>query len=60
MTSTRSSLTPEPVGPRKWTMIVAALGATAAGVLAAHSTAWAVGVGTAGGLFVAIREVLRP
>ncbi len=59
MTSTRSSSAPGPGGSRRWSTIAAAAGAAAAGVLAAHSTAWAVGVGTAAGLFVAIREVLR-
>ncbi|MFJ8691115.1 hypothetical protein [Micromonospora wenchangensis] len=59
MTSGDSSSTPDPRGSRQWTTIVAAGGAAAAGVLAAHSPAWAVGVGTAAGLFVAIRELLQ-
>jgi hypothetical protein len=60
MTNTHSSSTRGEGGSRRWTMIAAIAGAGAAGLLAAHSTAWAVGIGTAVGLFVAIREVLRP
>jgi hypothetical protein len=60
MTSTHGPSTPNPNGQHRWTTIIATAGSAAAGVLAAHNAAWAVGVGTAAGLFVAIREILRP
>ncbi|MBU2667790.1 hypothetical protein KOI35_30190 [Actinoplanes bogorensis] len=59
MTSRDSSSTPDPQGSRRWTTIVAAGGAAVVGVLAAHSPAWAVGVGTAMALFTGIRELLQ-
>lgn len=59
MTNTHNSPTHGPRKPWRWNTIIPAAGATAAGVPAAHNAAWAVGVGTAAGLFVAIREVLR-
>ncbi|WP_203708623.1 hypothetical protein [Asanoa iriomotensis] len=59
MNSGDSSSTPDPRGPRRWTTIVAAGGPAAAGALAAYSPAWAVGVGTAAGVFAAIRELFQ-
>ncbi|MEV4347645.1 hypothetical protein AB0J83_24585 [Actinoplanes sp. NPDC049596] len=59
MTSGNSSSTPDLRASRRWTTIAAAGGAAVAGVLAAHSPAWAVGVGTAAALFAAIRELLQ-
>jgi hypothetical protein len=59
MTSARDPLTSNPNGPPRWVIITVAAGAAAAGALAAYSPSWAVGVGTAAGLFTAIREALR-
>jgi hypothetical protein len=38
---------------------MAASGATAAGILAAHSPTWAVGLGTAAAVFAAVGVLLR-
>lgn len=49
---------PRPRGPQ-WPVVLAATGAAAAGVLAAHSTAWATGIGTAVALFLAAHQTIR-
>jgi hypothetical protein len=59
MTSAPDPSTPNPNGFQRWGVIIAASGATAAGALAAYSPTWAVGVGTAASLFIAICEILR-
>lgn len=43
----------------RWAWAVAATGTTAAGILAAHSPAWAVGLGTAAAVFAAVGVLLR-
>ena len=46
--------------PRRWLpTVVIVVGATAAGVQAAHSPAWAVGLGTATGVFAAANALRR-
>ncbi|WP_435204935.1 hypothetical protein [Micromonospora sp. bgisy143] len=46
--------------PRGWRRLAAAAGvASGAGLAAAHSPAWAVGIGTAAAVLAAAAEVLR-
>jgi hypothetical protein len=59
MTSARDPSAPNPNGSPRWATFTVAAGAAAAGALATYSPSWAVGVGTAAGLFTAIREALR-
>lgn len=42
-----------------WAWAMAAVGASSAGTVAAHSPAWAVGLGTAAAVFAAVGVLLR-
>ncbi len=59
MISENGSSTPNSPGSPRWTLIIAAGGAAVAGLLAAYSPAWAVGVSTAAALYTTIREHLQ-
>lgn len=59
ISATRTPDSPHPPRTPRWPAAVAAGAAVTAGILAAQSTAWAAGIGTAAALFAAAYEVIR-
>ncbi|WP_157239659.1 hypothetical protein [Catenuloplanes japonicus] len=60
MTDASGPSAPSPMKQRGGGTALAAVTAGAAGLLAVYDSAWAIGIGTATALFVAIRESRRP
>lgn len=56
---TPSASGPSSTGSRWWKTALAAGTAAAFGLVAAHNSAWAAGIGTAVALFTAVREATR-